>query len=317
MSFKVISFNVLANQYAMHPWVQDLYSYVPAEYLDWNYRKIGIRNIIIESDADLVCLQEVDLSTYQEEKNFFSSIGFGSLLQQHEPRNGHSTTNAILYRKKLFSLQWESAERRTLLAHFQMKRSTLVCSQQVENALWLGSVSSDNSMVDPQTPSLRDVFVACVHLEAQPHRAQNRFLQISKLLKKLKSRMKQTKLFPDAPVVLCGDFNSGENGAAYQMLSNGFLDQGFCERINPPGTESTAVHITDSKYSHVKDFCFQSAYKSTLGHEPPLTFNVKGLRTETLDFIWYSTKTLKCLQVLDTRAGLRTDDVLPEGWRER
>jgi len=45
--FTVLSYNVLADQYAVNPWTPDLYGYVPSQYLDWNYRKHEIRKIIL------------------------------------------------------------------------------------------------------------------------------------------------------------------------------------------------------------------------------------------------------------------------------
>ncbi|CZS93199.1 hypothetical protein WAI453_000890 [Rhynchosporium graminicola] len=63
--FKVYSFNILSNQAC----TRKMYGYSAIQALDWDYRKDQILADIRNSDADFVCLQEVDQETFGE---FFS-----------------------------------------------------------------------------------------------------------------------------------------------------------------------------------------------------------------------------------------------------
>ncbi|KAL2074190.1 hypothetical protein VTL71DRAFT_7968 [Oculimacula yallundae] len=63
--FKVYSFNILSNQAC----TRKMYGYSAIKALDWDYRKSQILADIRNSNADFVCLQEVDQETFGE---FFS-----------------------------------------------------------------------------------------------------------------------------------------------------------------------------------------------------------------------------------------------------
>lgn len=58
----VLSYNILCEKYA----TGRLYGYTPAWALSWDYRKELILNEIISSDADFLCLQEVDVAQYED-----------------------------------------------------------------------------------------------------------------------------------------------------------------------------------------------------------------------------------------------------------
>lgn len=61
-TFSVLGYNILCEKYA----TERLYGYTPAWALSWDYRKELILNEIIQSDADFLCLQEVDVAQYED-----------------------------------------------------------------------------------------------------------------------------------------------------------------------------------------------------------------------------------------------------------
>src|SRR5271163_2495105 len=63
--FKVFSWNTLCDKYA----TSQQYGYTPTSALAWEYRKEQILQEIQSSEADLICLQEVDMDSFKE---FFS-----------------------------------------------------------------------------------------------------------------------------------------------------------------------------------------------------------------------------------------------------
>ncbi|KAF9501702.1 glucose-repressible alcohol dehydrogenase transcriptional effector [Pleurotus eryngii] len=61
-TFSVLCYNILCEKYA----TERLYGYTPAWALQWDFRKEIILNEIISSDADFMCLQEVDIAQYED-----------------------------------------------------------------------------------------------------------------------------------------------------------------------------------------------------------------------------------------------------------
>ncbi|KAG5641853.1 hypothetical protein DXG03_004112 [Asterophora parasitica] len=60
--FTVLSYNILCEKYA----TERLYGYTPAWALTWDYRKELILTEVMNYDADFVCLQEVDITAYED-----------------------------------------------------------------------------------------------------------------------------------------------------------------------------------------------------------------------------------------------------------
>ncbi|KAJ7130842.1 glucose-repressible alcohol dehydrogenase transcriptional effector [Mycena crocata] len=64
-TFKVLCYNILCERAA----TAKMYGYTPAWALAWDYRKARVLQEVTESNADIVCLQEVDMGQYED---FFS-----------------------------------------------------------------------------------------------------------------------------------------------------------------------------------------------------------------------------------------------------
>lgn len=60
--FRVLSYNILAEQYAP----SERYPYCPSWALSWNYRKQGIIKEILSYESDVICLQEVESLQFSE-----------------------------------------------------------------------------------------------------------------------------------------------------------------------------------------------------------------------------------------------------------
>ncbi|EJU04423.1 hypothetical protein DACRYDRAFT_76875 [Dacryopinax primogenitus] len=61
-TFTVVNYNILCERYAP----QSLYGYTPAWALRWDYRRQLVLDEITNLNAELVCLQEVDVQTFEE-----------------------------------------------------------------------------------------------------------------------------------------------------------------------------------------------------------------------------------------------------------
>lgn len=60
--FQVVSYNILCEKYA----TSNLYGYVASWALEWNYRKDLIKQQLLESKADIMCIQEIDMRNFHD-----------------------------------------------------------------------------------------------------------------------------------------------------------------------------------------------------------------------------------------------------------
>lgn len=60
--FQVLCYNILCEKYA----TPQMYGYAPSWVVAWDYRKGMIKDQLLDSKADIICLQEVDWENYSE-----------------------------------------------------------------------------------------------------------------------------------------------------------------------------------------------------------------------------------------------------------
>lgn len=85
--FSVLCYNILCEKYA----TEKLYGYTPGWALAWDYRKELILSEIVESDADFLCLQEVDNAQYEE--YFLQHLAQQGYEGMHWPKSRAKTMN--------------------------------------------------------------------------------------------------------------------------------------------------------------------------------------------------------------------------------
>jgi len=112
---------------------------------------------------------------------------------------------------------------------------------------------------------------------------------LQSLIKSLKKRQLEMKsILPENQAALIvGDFNETKEQTMYQMLTKGRLSAGFCDPV------FKQIEVTKSEYTH--EYKFNWAYQS---HQPDFTLAIKGLSPEVLDFIYYSSNSLKTISVM-------------------
>eukprot|EP00210_Caulerpa_lentillifera_P001174 g1130.t1 len=244
----VVSFNVLADNLVR---ANPTYNYASELYRSWEYRWDKLKEEITAMDADIVCLQEIEIDRWDEWRIFMESIGYNGILQrrnkhgQKSPRH-QSITNATFFRNARFTSTWEEHKSRAL-------------------GLGLKWTNSEN---EEQT-----VYVINVHLEGHMYRPVERMNQVKSILKVL-----EQKQGPTANIIFCGDFNSTRWNGPWNYLYKGRLEGGYTESFNPDMevVRETIVH----------PYALQDAYK-TAGAIPEFTSRAPKRRTE-VDFIFCS-----------------------------
>lgn len=84
-SFQVLSYNILCDKYV----TSSQYGYAASWTLDWNYRKAQILKQLLDSSADIICLQEVDADSYDD--YFLRNLSAETYKGVHQPKSRAKT----------------------------------------------------------------------------------------------------------------------------------------------------------------------------------------------------------------------------------
>lgn len=162
-----------------------IYSHCPKQYLGWPYRVRLILRSLGETDADIICLQEVEADAYETDfKPVFKARGYVCLYHNDmiKRKNEQSPLEipgqAMFVKKKGWELKWEIQSYRALVGAFEIS--------------------------DAKHPFHGKVLtVVNVHLEGHPKRHKERASQLRSVLKKLWKRQEEWDYS-----IVCGDFNT-------------------------------------------------------------------------------------------------------------
>ena len=197
----LVTWNLLAPTYA----TQTKFPWASKQALSWSHRRQLIVQQLAAIDADVVCLQEVEVAQWDELYAQLHGLGYDGVLQ--ETRNGHPVACATLFKRdQLVCVRTESRSR-AMIAVAEM------------------APGHGDDAGDAQRRQL--LYVANVHLEAGPQKEQQRLLQLGSLLKRLRMQAEAdgaagaSAPSPAAapPLVIAGDFNCEPHSAAHAMLS--------------------------------------------------------------------------------------------------
>lgn len=96
----------------------------------------------------------------------------------------------------------------------------------------------------------------------------------------------------EIPLLVCGDFNSTEDSAVYELLSKGHVAPEHAELANHQYGNFTRDGIEHP-------FSLRDAYAHTKNTADQMTFtNYTPSFTDVIDYIWYSTNSLEVVSVL-------------------
>eukprot|EP01084_Bolivina_argentea_P118645 210463_1 len=238
-TISILSYNTLYKD-----WVnKERYPYIKNEqFRTWEYRLPRIRDIITKYNADIVCLQEIDIDPITFKKDFGDyfknklsysyKLGLCSNIKpQHRKRDsdGH-WGNAILYNSKRFKLLHSECLKknsREMLSLFTDIKSIEQCSKC--------SINSSICCV------YHSFFVINIHAPGHPNRWRSRLNTMQRILNKLKMFAHEYKTqkvekkalkvntnifgkFQNMRIIICGDFNAPKTGNIDKLLLNKCID---------------------------------------------------------------------------------------------
>jgi CCR4-NOT transcription complex subunit 6 len=279
----VFDYNILCNAYANS--VSS--DYVPSWALDWNYRKEIIVQEILQSNADIICLQEVELEQYEELfLPTLQSHGYdGAFLIKTRAKTMSEAERKVVdgcatfYKRAKFSLEQVYRVEFGPLAMNRIQKSDVLYNRVMnrDNVALLCRFSSRE---------YGNLLVGNVHIHWDPAFKDVKLIQAALLVEQLNA---VREAYPQIPIVLTGDFNSVPQSGVYEMLSGGSLapqHEDFCTYIYEPFYSEGLKH----------GLCLQDVYMSmdpTIEYSAARTVTNCTPRYEgVIDYIWYSENSL-------------------------
>jgi len=211
--FTVASYNVLADQLLHeHPALYTHYSHEPWVY-DWNYRKHNLLDEILYSNADILCLQEVQEEHYYDWFNpRLKDNGYTGIYKK---RSGDKQDGcATFFKHDLFILE------KYHLIDFNHNKIPLMDRNNVAILTFL----------KPRTKKINSLTSICVsntHLLFNKKRGDIKLAQLAHLFAEInkfsETPSQNSNSNEHMPVILCGDFNSIPFSPIYRFLMTGKL----------------------------------------------------------------------------------------------
>lgn len=297
------------------------YGYASSSVLDWQSRRDIILNEIQTHDADIVCLQEVDKTSYDD--------FFGPKLAYHDYKGTYVQKNRanLVDQKEGLTVDgcatfWKGSKYILLdktTIHFgstAVNRRDAKGQDDVYNRVWQKDNVAVIAFLENRTTGSR-MIVVNVHIHWDPAFRDVKLIQVALLMDELTELAerfakvpactnKAAFRFSDAddveseripqelgpsleyssgpqmPMLICGDFNSGTDSGVWDLLTTGEV------AFDHEDIEGhTYGNFTRDGAAH--PFDLKSAY-GTIGE---LSFtNYTPNFTDVIDYIWYSKNSL-------------------------
>ncbi|XP_050438056.1 2',5'-phosphodiesterase 12 isoform X2 [Adelges cooleyi] len=287
-SFRVLSYNILAEDYTKTKEAKnEMYPYCSASILASSYRNPLLLKELTAYEADILCLQEVELK-------FFNRV-LVPLLKHNFNLNGvHCKKDG---NKNEGSSCFFSADKFVMLEQFNIKLNDHVVVEMYCGPL-VNAILNDDQwkqgllkktvlqilLLETRCSSKHLLLVCNTHLISDPDGDSIRLLQSLvelAIIKKIKKTVKNHFSDRNISVIFCGDFNSTPESGVYDLVTNSLLpeEHRHCAELN---------NLKDKI-----DFKMYSAYSTKVDYSN-FTQTFFGL----LDYIYFTEDHLKLLQVL-------------------
>lgn len=194
-TIRIVSWNILAEAYAK----PEKYPRTLSNDLEWQTRSKRIIQKIQAFNADIVCLQEVQISNWPGFSSDCQKLGYSCDVVQNVT-SGYPVALAILYRSEVVEVMAVESRSRALIAAIRVFHTQKL------------------------------LFLANIHFQAglDAIAEEQRFNQLRSLLRRMQFHVAQYSQLlqasqPDSmmDVVFVGDFNMNRSSPLYQLLSTG------------------------------------------------------------------------------------------------
>ncbi|EGF83374.1 hypothetical protein BATDEDRAFT_9186 [Batrachochytrium dendrobatidis JAM81] len=295
-SITIMCYNTLCQKYA----TPQSYAYTPSWALSWEYRRDLILQDILNYNADIVCLQEIDMGQFED----YFKVQLAHLADYEGvfyPKSRSKTMNeyerrqvdgcATLFKTTKFRmLEKFNAEFQTIA----MQRPDLRQSQDVLNRVMV----KDNIAVMTYLEHIGSgdrLMIANAHLHWDPAYCDVKLIQTAMMIEEVerllsvwqKTHRTEGKQ-PTVSTIVCGDLNSLPQSGVVEFLSQGHVsaDHDDIKAFNyEPYSNGGLTHKLSLKsaYSHVDVMDFTNFTPTFCG---------------VIDYIWYTTNSLSVAGLL-------------------
>ncbi|PON90749.1 Endonuclease/exonuclease/phosphatase [Trema orientale] len=227
--FTIVSYNILADYLAMEH-RSKLYYHIPRYMLDWQWRKRSIMFELGLWSTDIICFQEVD--RFQDLEEELKLRGYSGIWKR---RTGYPVDGcAIFWRASRFKLLYEES--------IEFNKLGLRDNVAQICVLELLSQNCDENAAPLQTSSAgsNKVVICNIHVLYNPKRGEIKLGQVRTLLGRAHA---VSKIWNDAPIVLCGDFNCVPKSPLYNYILEQKLDLSELDRDKVSGQASAEIRV--------------------------------------------------------------------------
>ncbi|XP_044020777.1 protein angel homolog 2 isoform X2 [Aphidius gifuensis] len=203
-ALRLLSYNILAqNLLETHSYLYKNHNY---RALDWKHRKFLIQQEILNANANVICIQEMQVEHCQEFLVPLRKQGFDYLYKKRT--NDTKDGLLMLYRPSQLKLEDYS------LAEFHQTNSDILNRDNV------GIVAKFSLRESPDT----HIVISTTHLLYNPKRNDVRLAQTQLLFAEIErvAFIENTVNGPKYhPILLCGDFNLVPQSGVYKFITDG------------------------------------------------------------------------------------------------
>nr|CAG4713873.1 unnamed protein product [Naegleria fowleri] len=301
-SFKLVSYNILAQLYAKHLQVSD------PNICDWELRKQRLFKELMNYKADIICLQEMDL--YEQYWKSTMMKGFaGGFDSSYAEKTGKRNGCGTFWRRDRFEmvqhLELHLEELNDYLEHSHHATNTSIAEEPFERR----DVANLTLLRDLQSGGERGKLLLIVnnHLAWDPKYPEVKLCQMFYILKAVHQFLNKFAKQCDrdsehteviVSVILCGDYNSLPDSEVYDLITKGrALVPGkeikfnkhcelFRNGVEYVKSTSSSHHFHSSKQYLINPFPpAKSAYFEIYEKEPEFT-NYTSTFHGTLDYVF-------------------------------
>lgn len=301
--FTVMTYNVLSDKLA----TPSMYAYTPSWALLWSYRRERILKEIINSEADIICLQEVEAGEYED---FFlpslSKVYGGHFWSKSRAKTMAESDRrrvdgcATFYRRDVFTLL---AHQVVAFSEVAMQRQDISKSEEVFTRFMSKDNVSGIALL-AHRPTGHRVMVANAHIHWDPEVPDVKMVQVGMLTEALERLEREWgREFPaqaegvtygitcPMPTLVCGDLNSMPDSGVYDLLSKGSVPPSH------PDLEGRCSYgpFLDGGLKH--GLALRSAYRE-MESLPGAWTNWGPHFRGVLDYIWYGSGSLTAVSSL-------------------
>ncbi|XP_020393008.2 2',5'-phosphodiesterase 12 [Rhincodon typus] len=261
---RVVSYNILADVYAQTELSRNtLYPYCPPYALELDYRQNLVKKELSGYNADIICLQEVDKSVFTNSLNpALNAFGFqGAFRIKEKQHEGLS----VFFRASKYRLLSqhdvtlsEALVSDPLHAEILEKIST---NPKVKEKVLQRSTTLQVCVLESLKDSSKKLCIGNTHLYWHPKGGHIRLIQIAIAFRHLQHIT--AEMYPDIPVIFCGDFNSSPNSGLYEFVTKGHISADHPDWTSNGEEECCSMSIMHS--FKLRSACGEPAYTNYVG----------------------------------------------------